>query len=155
MIKKNKLLDACLNGNKDLFKEIKKIRNVKPCIANSMDGVNDDIADHFKTIYEGLYNSVDDNDELIELCESVNNKVNFLSLNDVRKVTPEVVKEAAENLRDSKSDPTFDFSSDCIKNSPDNLFISLATIIQAFLIHGKISFFLLLATIVPLIKDKF
>ena len=69
MIKKNKLLDACLNRDKDLLKEIKKIRNVKPCIANTMDGVNDDIADHFRRVYEGMYNSVD---ELIELCDNMN-----------------------------------------------------------------------------------
>ena len=154
MIKKNKLLDACLNSNSDLFKEIKKMRSVKPCVANSIDGVKDNIADHFKSVYEGLYNSVDDSAELVELCETVNSKVNFLCLHDVRKVTPDIVKEAASNLRDSKSDPTFNFSSDCVKNSPDNLFSFLSTIIQAFLIHGRVTLFLLLATLVPLVKDK-
>ena len=154
MIKKNKLLDACLNSNSDLFKEIKKMRSVKPCVANSIDGVKDNIADHFKSVYEGLYNSVDDSAELVELCETVNSKVNFLCLHDVRKVTPDIVKEAASNLRNSKSDPTFNFSSDCVKNSPDNLFSFLSTIIQAFLIHGRVTLFLLLATLVPLVKDK-
>ena len=80
--------------------------------------------------------------------------VNIFSVHDVNKVTPEIVKEAAHNLRDSKSDPTFSFSSDCIKNGPNNLFSVLSTVIKTFLIHGKVSFFLLLATLVPLIKDK-
>ena len=38
-ISKNKLLDACINGNGDLFAEIKKMRNSEPLVANSMDGV--------------------------------------------------------------------------------------------------------------------
>ena len=75
-------------------------------------------------------------------------------LNDVKKVTPDVISEAAKNLRDSKSDPCYNFSSDCIKNGPDSLFNILSVIIQAFLIHGRVTHFLLLATLVPLIKDK-
>ena len=71
-----------------------------------MDGVNDGIGDHFKNIYERLYNSADDTEELVNLCEEVNRKVNIFSVHDVNKVTPEIVKEAAHNLRDSKSDPS-------------------------------------------------
>ena len=108
-----------------------------------MDGVRGvGIADHFKGIYSDLYNSVDDQEELLNLCATVDDKVNVYHLHDVNKVTPDIVKEAASNLRDSKSDPTYNFSSDCIKNGPDNLFSLLST------------FFLLLATLVPLITDK-
>ena len=154
IISKNKLLDACINGNGDLFSEIKKMRNSDPMVANTMDGVKVGIADHFKDIYSGLYNSVDDQEELVKLCESVKQKVNVHHLHDVRKVTPDIVKEAAKNLKDSKSDPTFNYSYDCIKNGPENLFVLLSAVIQAFLIHGKVTFLLLLATLVPLIKDK-
>ena len=105
-IKKNKLLDACINGDNDLFKEIKKIRNTKPCVADSIDGVKEGIGDHFKDIYEGLYNSVDEAEELVNLSNTVNSKVNIFSIHDVKKVTPDIVKEAAHNLRDSKLDPT-------------------------------------------------
>ena len=153
-ISRNKLLDACINGDCDLFSEIKKIRNSQTGVANSIDGVRVGIADHFKNIYSGLYNSVDDQEELMTLCESVEKKVNMYHIHDVDKVTPEIVKEAAHNLRDSKSDPSYNFSSDCIKNGPDNLFSHLSLVIKAFLIHGKVTFFLLLATLVPLIKDK-
>ena len=122
MISKNNLLDACINGNGDLFSEIKKMRNSEPLVANTMDGVKVGIADHFKNIYSALYNSVDDQEELANLYESVERKVNVHHLHDVRKVTPDIVKEAANNLKDSKTDPTFNFSSDCNKNGPDNLF---------------------------------
>ena len=60
IVKKNKLLDACLNGGGDVFKEIKSTRNTRQVVANAMDGVVEDIPEHFKTIYSGLYNSVDD-----------------------------------------------------------------------------------------------
>ena len=59
-IANNKLLDTCINGNGDLFAEIKKMRNSVPLVANSMDGVKVGISDHFKNIYSKLYNSVDD-----------------------------------------------------------------------------------------------
>ena len=65
-----------------------------------------------------------------------------------------MVKEAAKNLSDDKTDPVFSFSSDCIKNGTDMLFELLTLAIQNFLIHGHITMFLLMATLIPLIKDK-
>ena len=71
MIKKNNLLDACLNGNSDLFKEIKKLRRHENTIATDVDGVKDNISEYFKSIYSKLYNSVDD-DDMAQLKESIN-----------------------------------------------------------------------------------
>ena len=65
-----------------------------------------------------------------------------------------MIKTAAKNLSDNKSDPVFSYSSDCIKNGTDKLFELLSIAIQSFLIHGHITLFLLLATLIPLIKDK-
>ena len=53
-----------------------------------------------------------------------------------------------------KSDPILNFSSDCLKHATDDLFEKLAAVIRCFLIHGHVTYFLLLATLVPLIKDK-
>ena len=50
-IKKSKLLDACLNGNGDIFKEIKAMRKIRPVCADSIDGVKDDIPNHFSNIF--------------------------------------------------------------------------------------------------------
>ena len=154
IIKKNKLLDACLNGNGDVFQEVKKIRQHKPPVAASMDGVKEDISGHFKGIYENLYNSVNDMDEMTDLKDYVEANINHAELFEVNKVTPDVIKEAAKNLKDDKTDPVFSFSSDCIKNGTDRLFELLSLAIQSFLIHGHISLFLLLATLIPIIKDK-
>ena len=68
-------------------------------MANTRDGAKVAIADNFKNIYSGLYNSVEDQEELTRLCESVERKVNVHHLHDVRRVTPGIVKEAASSLR--------------------------------------------------------
>ena len=153
-IKQNILLDACLNGGSDLFKEIKKMRKCPQITASSMDGKTHDIQEHFKSIYETLYNSVDDSGELENISEEIKNKLNSSHVNDVLKVSPALVKEAASHIKDDKTDPIFSFSSDCIKNAPDVLFEKLSLVFKSFLIHGHVTVFLLLATLVPIIKDK-
>ena len=53
-IRKNKLLDACLNqggDGVDLFKEIKSMRKSKSVVASSIDGVNANIPEHFRNIH--------------------------------------------------------------------------------------------------------
>ena len=45
-----KAKDACLNGNGELFKEIKLMRRMKPKQADTIDGVKDNIPNHFKDI---------------------------------------------------------------------------------------------------------
>ena len=153
-IRRNKLLDACLNGNGDVFKEIKALRKSKPVIATSMDGENVGIENHFKGIYADLYNSVDDKQNLVDLLSKVNDEINSTHAYDVNKVTAELVKEATKHLKDGKSDPTHLFSSDCVKNAPDLFFQLLSIVIKSFLIHGHITVYLLLATLVPIIKNK-
>ena len=154
LVKKNKLLDACLNGGGDLFKEIRAIRKTKHVVANTMDGVKEDIPDHFRNIYSNLYNSVEDTENLARVSEQVELRVGDQSLEDVNKVTPGLIKEAASKLRPGKTDPVFSFSSDCIKVKSEKLARLLSIIIQSFLIHGHVTRFLLLATLFPIIKDK-
>ena len=45
------------------------------------------------------------------------------------------------------SDPSYSFSSDCIKNGPDELFELMALLLQSIIIHGHIALYLLLATL--------
>ena len=48
----------------------------------------------------------------------------------------------------------YSYSSDCFKHAPDVLYDKLATVIRSFLIHGHVTLFLLIATLLPIIKDK-
>ena len=105
-------------------------------------------------MYTKLYNSNKDDEEIREVEEYVKEKVNQSNLKDVEKVTPEIVKEAVGHLKGNKSDPTCAFSSDCLKHAPDILYSHLSAALQSFLIHGHVTVFLLLATLVSIIKDK-
>ena len=153
-IKKNKVLDACINGEGDIFKEIKSFRNSAQTVSTSMDGVQQNIQEHFKDIYSKLFNSHNDADAIIDIEREVQSRVNQSHVKDVEKVTPDLVKEAVKHLKNNKSDPTYSFSSDCIKNGPDTLYQHLSSALQSFLVHGHVTLFLLLATLVPIIKDK-
>ena len=153
-IKRSKLLDSCLNGEGDLFSEIKALRKSKQIVATSMDGVKENVKEHFKQKYDELYNSADDGLELLEVENETEAKVGQFSLQDVLKVTPDIIKEAAHKLKSGKSDPVFSFSTDCFKNATEAIFDHLSTVIQSFLVHGHITNILLFETLVPLIKDK-
>ena len=101
-IKKSKLLDACLNGDGDLFQEIKAMRRSKPKVADSIDGVSENIPDHFGTIYKDLYNSVKDGDEVKLISEEIESKLNNKSLEDIDKITSEETMKAASKLKPEK-----------------------------------------------------
>ena len=153
-VKRNKLLDSCINGNGDLFKEIKVMRKCKPIVASSMDGVTENVQNHFKNSYEQLYNSADDKLSLLDVQKHIEAEIDDKSIIDVEKVTPEVIREGANKLKSGKSDPAFSFSSDCLKNATPSFYRNLSIILQGFLIHGHVTLILLLATLVPIIKDK-
>ena len=119
-----------------------------------MDGVKENVKEHFKSKYEALYNSAKDGPELLKIEAETEARVGQFSMQDVAKVTPEIIKEATHKLKSGKSDPAFSFSSDCFKNGTDTLYTHLSTMIQSFLIHGHITNILMLATLVPIIKDK-
>ena len=75
MVKKNKLLDACLNGGGDIFQEIKQIRNTRQVAATTIDDVKENIPDHFRTIYSDLYNSVDDEENMAKVSSEVEKRI--------------------------------------------------------------------------------
>ena len=146
-IKKNKLLDACINGKGNIFDEFRKIRHVKRDLPQTIDGDNK-IPDEFANAYKKLYNST------LKILGNVNTSIDILSLKDVDLVTSDIIRKAVEQVKANKNDPVFTLNSDCIKRAPATLFQHLANIIRIFLIHGYVSKVLLVATIVPLIKDK-
>ena len=153
-IKSNKLLEACLNNNKNIFKEIRKMRMCKADAATSIDGVIVGVENHFAEIYSELYSSVDDKAELADIRGELEQKIDHSSKKDVQKVTPALIKEAINKLNTAKTDPSFMFTSDCFKAAPDFLADHLSNLFQVYLLHGHVSSVLLLATLLPLIKDK-
>ena len=99
------------------------------------------------------YNSADDEAEMEAVKEEVEKAVNETSLIDVKMVTPEVVKKAAQKLKSGKSDPTYSFSSDCFKNCSENVYALLSDLFQGYLVHGHVTMGLLVSTLIPIVKD--
>ena len=153
-IKKNTLLDSCINNNGDIFVELKKLRNKDPDRTTVIDGKDANISNHFADIYNNLYNSTDDQEDVEELLGRINEIIDSKSIEDVHKITPDVVEKAVSQIKSGKSDPVNTFSSDCIKRAPKRFFEYLALIFRSYLIHGHISQVLMLSTLVPLLKDK-
>ena len=153
-LKRNALLDACVNGKGDIFTEIKKMRKAPAVVANSIDGITEGIPDHFAKIYSKLYNSIDEQNELNDLFCSIEDKIDRKSMTEILKITPDIVKDAAKHLKKKKNDPTYNFTSDCLINAPDIFFKQLSIIFRSYIIHGNISDILMLSTLVPIVKDK-
>ena len=78
-----------------------------PIIATSMDGKSENIPEHFKTIYKTLFNSVDDSGKFEDVQTEVEETINLSHINEVNKVTPDLVREVASHIKDDKTDPTF------------------------------------------------
>ena len=154
LLKRNALLDSCINGKGDIFSEIRKMRKAPAAVVNSVDGVTEDIPGHFASIYSRLYNSVNEESKLKSIYRMVDNQVSNCDNSEVSKITADVVKEAANHLKKNKTDPIFKLTSDCLANGPSILFEHLATIFRSWLIHGHVTEMLLLSTLVPIIKDK-
>ena len=152
-IKKNKLLNACLGDGGNIFQEIKDMRRTNTSVASSIDGEKKNIANHFSSIYSRLYNSANDNDETREITEKVENLTTPDKLKDVEAVTSDIIKQAAQKLKPGKSDPSYSFSSDCIKHGPEVFYSILSIIYQGFMIHAHITKGLLISTLVPIVKD--
>ena len=143
MVRKNKLMDDCLNGNGDVFEEIRKMRKVNKSLPHTMDGQTN-VTERFKNVYQKLYNSVNDEQETQEVLKLVNNYVDVSSFDDVDLVNQSVVRKAVNNIKLHKNDPIFTFNSNCIKQAPASLFQHLSLMMKCFLIHGHVSQVLLL-----------
>ena len=153
-IKRNALLDACLNNNGDIFVELKKMRRSTPTQTSAIDGVSENIPNHFAEIYKNLYNSAPDKDNVQNLYEKIDRMICSDSMKAVDEITPKIVEEAIRKVKSGKNDPINTFSSDCVKNAPSVLHDHLAYIFRSYLVHGHISKVLMLSTLVPLLKDK-
>ena len=151
-IRKNKLLDACLNDNGDIFKEIKKTR--KAPTTSMVDGVTSNIESHFSSVYERLYNSIDDKESLNAISRQLKENIDEHSLEEVDKITPKLIRMAINKFKNGKMDPVFQYSSDCLKDPPEVLCEHLALVFKMFLVHGHVSSMIMVSTIIPLIKDK-
>ena len=72
----------------------------------------------------------------------------------VERITTDLVKEGLGKMKSSKNYAIFNFQSDCLINGPDALVTHLTNMIRAFVIHGNVPYFILVCTLLPLVKDN-
>ena len=150
-----KIIENCIENDADLFTEIKKHRSNDNQENVTIDGVaGKDIPNKFADVYSELFNREDDDNNIELISSVVNSQVGDESITELDKINAERVKAAMQKIKPNKSDPIFDFSSDFLKNAPEILFEQLAFILRSFVVHGHVEETLLLATMVPLVKDK-
>ena len=150
-----KIIENCLDDDKDLFTEIKRQRRSGMEDDLVIDGAaGEEIPEKFAAVYEELFNREEDGEAVTHILDKINESIKGDSMKEINKINICSIKDALDKIKPNKSDPSWDFSSDFLKNGPELLFKHLEIMIKAFLIHGHVSEILLLATMVPIIKDK-
>ena len=57
-------------------------------------------------------------------------------------------------MKGNKNDAMFDFQSDCLTSGPPEVVKHLTNLIRMFIVHGEVPYFLLVCTLLPLVKDN-
>ena len=112
------------------------------------------ISDHFAKIYSDLYGQKNEDTKMNDLWANINTEINIESLCDVNKINEKVVQQALKRLKGGKCDALFKFSSDCLSNGPSELLHHLTKMMKMFVIHGYVPNFLLISTLVPIVKNS-
>ena len=155
-IQHNKFASGLLQGGVNIFSEIKKFRGQTQTLSSSIDGAvgSQDISEHFSDIYEDLYSKHTLGEEFQRINEEINLQVNQGLQVDLDRVNSETVRAALDKLKTGKSDVQFSFNSDCLINSSSVLIEHMTQLFRWFLRTGRIPAFLLLCTLVPIVKDN-
>jgi hypothetical protein len=159
----SKKLSTSLQSNckRDFWKEAKRIGGKNQSLVNMIDGEhgNDNISKVFASNYRELYNSVPfdkkDMDKLLSKL-AVNIDVECMSnkcySSHVIKVNDVIASMA--KLKIGKSDGVNNLRSDALINGCDSLFTHISLLFSALLKHGFTPNNMLLATLIPIPKNK-
>ena len=82
-----------------------------------INGVTEDIPDHFPAIYMELFSSVSDDDAIKIIKKDVNDRILTCNIQDVEKINSSHVKRVVKKLKPSKNDTIYIISSDCLKKA--------------------------------------
>ena len=101
-----------------------------------------------------MFNREKDQDIIDDIFVDIEARLGQHAHDEINKINFRTIKEALGRIKPSKSDPVWNFSSDFLKEGPDILIFHLEKMLKCSLVHGHVSEILLLATLVPLVKDK-
>ena len=152
-------IDNCriLDGtskNDDLFASIRKSRKEKSGAASSINGKNGiKAAEIFAEKYEELFNSVKDEKDVEKVHGQMNDLINDEYESALNMISEDVIREAINRLKPEKTDPFSNLTTDFLKNAPDLLISALVSFYRSCAVHEYIPEELLIAKVIPLIKD--
>ena len=156
-IQNNKFLAGVVNGDAKIFDEIRKFRGKNVTFSSRIDDEvgSKNIAKHFANIYTKLYNKVENGETLEGVIERINSGVSSKSQEQLDRIDEKLIKTALNKMKSNKRDALFDTVSDCYKNGPPELLSHITNLVKLFLVHGSVPYFILLCTLIPLVKDNF
>ena len=155
-LQNDKFVESILHGGVNIFQEIKKFRGKSSNCSSRIDDEvgSSNIANHFAGIYTKLYNQVEQAEDIKQLQEELNSKISSADIRDINRIDCNLIKEALARMKGNKSDAIFDFQSDCLINGPPELVSHLVQMIKTFIMHGEVPYFILVCTLLPLVKDN-
>ena len=86
--------------------------------------------------------------------ESMEKEIGPDSFPQIDRVTEKLIREALNSMKGNKRDAIFDTISDCYINGPPELISHLTSLVKLYLSHGSVPYFILLCTLIPLVKDN-
>ena len=155
-IQNDKYVESIISGGVNIFKEIKKhrgsVKNFSSRIDDQVGAPN--IAKKFSDIYGKLYNQHVNGAELAEVNGTISASLGSWSMIDANRITVEVVKKVLGRMQNGKRDAQFNFQSDCLTQGPELLVVHLTNLLKSFVVHGVVPHFVLICTLLPLVKDN-
>ena len=79
---------------------------------------------------------------------------NEFSIIDAERMTVNLVQKALKKMKEGKNDSVFYLQSECFIDGPQVVLKHLVNLLQMFVVHGFIPQFILVCTLLPLVKDN-
>ena len=148
-----------LNQQKNLWKEVNKLKGRKKTLPVVVDGVKGDtgIAEIFRKKYTHLYTSVPcDKVVMDKVSDRINLMLDGFNAKDVDVSLIDVseIKAAVKNVACGKSDGQVGLFSDHIVHGTEKLFHLLARLFNALVVHGMMPNDMLKSVMLPIVKNK-
>ena len=157
VIQNDRFLNSLTNSKHNIFNEIKQFQGKQTSISSIIDDNvgPENIANTFANIYNKLYNKVSNGEDLNNVRMEINKCISPASLSELNRIDEKLIRKGRNKMKSSKRDALFDVVSDCYIHGPPKLFEHLTAMIRMFLVHGSIPPFILVCTLMPLVKDDF
>ena len=155
-VQNDRFVKSLLDKKVSIFKEIKKYRGASKSMSSRVDDEvgSSNIANHFADIYREIYNKVDLDDDFKDLVGQVKQEAAQEDISLVHQVDEDLIRKALKLMKSNKNDALFNIQSDCIISGPPALIRHLTSLVKSFVVHGIVPTFILLCTLLPLVKDN-